>query len=59
MKVIKEGGHRLFEADPETAAYVSKMLIEQERSFRQAEEDSGSGSSDEDFMASLSIGLTE
>src|SRR5687767_13379141 len=26
MKVIKEGGHRLFETDPETARYVSDML---------------------------------
>ena len=26
MKVIKEGGHRLFETDPETAAYVAEML---------------------------------
>jgi sulfopropanediol 3-dehydrogenase len=26
MKVIKEGGHRLFEEDPDTAAYVSDML---------------------------------
>ena len=26
MKIIKEGGHRLFETDPETADYVSKML---------------------------------
>lgn len=26
MKIIKEGGHRLFEADPETARYVAEML---------------------------------
>ncbi|MBD3307247.1 histidinol dehydrogenase [candidate division KSB3 bacterium] len=26
MKQIKEGGHRLFEADPETASYVAAML---------------------------------
>jgi sulfopropanediol 3-dehydrogenase len=26
MKAIKSGGHRLFEQDPETAAYVSEML---------------------------------
>jgi len=26
MKVIKEGGHRLFETDPETVRYVSEML---------------------------------
>ncbi|MFO1451878.1 MAG: histidinol dehydrogenase [Opitutaceae bacterium] len=26
MKLIKEGGHRLFETDPETAKYVSEML---------------------------------
>lgn len=28
MKVIKEGGHRLFEADPTTAQYVAGMLHE-------------------------------
>lgn len=26
MKIIKEGGHRLFETDPETARYVAQML---------------------------------
>jgi sulfopropanediol 3-dehydrogenase len=26
MKIIKEGGHRLFETDPETARYVAEML---------------------------------
>jgi sulfopropanediol 3-dehydrogenase len=26
MKIIKEGGHRLFENDPETARYVSELL---------------------------------
>jgi sulfopropanediol 3-dehydrogenase len=26
MKIIKDGGHRLFENDPETAKYVSEML---------------------------------
>jgi sulfopropanediol 3-dehydrogenase len=26
MKVIKEGGHRLFETDPETVRYVAEML---------------------------------
>ncbi|WP_414660307.1 histidinol dehydrogenase [Horticoccus sp. 23ND18S-11] len=26
MKIIKEGGHRLFETDPETARYVSDLL---------------------------------
>ena len=26
MKVIKEGGHRLFESDPETARYVADLL---------------------------------
>ena len=26
MKVLKEGGHRLFETDPETARYVSELL---------------------------------
>lgn len=31
MKVIKDGGHRLFEDDPETARTVSAMLLELER----------------------------
>ena len=31
MRIIKEGGHRLFERDAETAQTVSKMLIELER----------------------------
>ncbi len=31
MKVIKEGGHRLFETDRETSAYVAKMLCDLER----------------------------
>ena len=31
MKVIKDGGHRLFEQDPETAKIVSDMLSELER----------------------------
>ena len=26
MKIIKDGGHRLFENDPETARYVAEML---------------------------------
>lgn len=26
MKIIKEGGHRLFETDPQTAKYVAEML---------------------------------
>ncbi len=30
MKVIKEGGHRLFEKDQETAQYVSKILLDLE-----------------------------
>jgi sulfopropanediol 3-dehydrogenase len=30
MKVIKQGGHRLFEQDHETAAVVSRMLSELE-----------------------------
>jgi sulfopropanediol 3-dehydrogenase len=30
MKIIKEGGHRLFEKDQETAQYVSKMLLDLE-----------------------------
>lgn len=28
MKVIKEGGHRLFETDPETARYVADLLAQ-------------------------------
>ena len=31
MKVIKHGGHRLFENDPETARVVSEMLLDLER----------------------------
>ena len=31
MKIIKNGGHRLFEKDPETARIVSEMLLELER----------------------------
>ena len=31
MKVIKNGGHRLFENDQETAKVVSEMLIDLER----------------------------
>ncbi len=31
MKVIKEGGHRLFEQDPETARYVAEMLLDLEK----------------------------
>jgi len=31
MKVIKEGGHRLFEGDPKTTAYVSEMLQDLEK----------------------------
>lgn len=31
MKVIKEGGHRLFETDPETARYVAEMLADLRR----------------------------
>jgi sulfopropanediol 3-dehydrogenase len=31
MKIIKEGGHRLFETDPETAGYVAQMLEELRR----------------------------
>lgn len=28
MKIIKEGGHRLFETDPETVKYVGEMLVD-------------------------------
>jgi len=31
MKIVKQGGHRLFEKDPETARIVSEMLLELER----------------------------
>jgi sulfopropanediol 3-dehydrogenase len=31
MKVIKEGGHRLFENDPETSKIVSEMLLDLEK----------------------------
>jgi len=31
MKIIKDGGHRLFERDPETAAVVSEMLLDLEK----------------------------
>jgi sulfopropanediol 3-dehydrogenase len=31
VKVIKTGGHRLFEQDPETASVVSKMLLDLEK----------------------------
>lgn len=31
MKIIKNGGHRLFESDPETSHIVSDMLLELER----------------------------
>lgn len=31
MKVLKEGGHRLFETDPEITSYVSKMLLDLEK----------------------------
>ncbi len=31
MKIIKNGGHRLFESDPETARVVSEMLSDLER----------------------------
>ncbi len=31
MKTIKEGGHRLFEQDPETSRYVAEMLLDLEK----------------------------
>jgi sulfopropanediol 3-dehydrogenase len=31
MKIIKQGGHRLFESDPQTAKVVSEMLLDLER----------------------------
>ena len=31
MKIIKNGGHRLFEKDPQTVAVVSEMLLDLEK----------------------------
>lgn len=31
MKIVKEGGHRLFERDPETARVVTEMLLDLEK----------------------------
>ena len=31
MKIIKEGGHRLFEEDPQTTSYISEMLRDLEQ----------------------------
>jgi sulfopropanediol 3-dehydrogenase len=31
MKIIKQGGHRLFESDPETSRIVAEMLLDLER----------------------------
>jgi sulfopropanediol 3-dehydrogenase len=31
MKISKDGGHRLFEKDPETAKVVSQMLLDLEK----------------------------
>ena len=31
MKIVKNGGHRLFERDPETAAIVTEMLLDLEK----------------------------
>ena len=36
MKIIKPGGHRLFQQDPETARVVSEMLLDLERIDRYA-----------------------
>lgn len=36
MKIIKSGGHRLFESDPETAQIVSEMLLSLERNGMEA-----------------------
>jgi len=36
MKVIKEGGHRLFETDVETSAYVSSLLVKLEKGGMEA-----------------------
>lgn len=31
MKIIKQGGHRPFESDPQTAKVVAEMLLDLER----------------------------
>ena len=31
MKIVKPGGHRLFERDPETAEIVTRMLVDLEK----------------------------
>lgn len=31
MRIFKEGGHRLFESDPQIAAVVSEMLLDLEK----------------------------
>jgi sulfopropanediol 3-dehydrogenase len=36
MKIVKEGGHRLFESDPDTAHVVSEMLTELEKNGMEA-----------------------
>jgi sulfopropanediol 3-dehydrogenase len=36
VKVVKDGGHRLFERDPETARVVSEMLLDLEKDGLQA-----------------------
>ncbi len=36
MKVLKEGGHRLFETDPEISLYVGKMLSDLEKNGMEA-----------------------
>ncbi len=36
MKILKEGGHRLFERDPETARIVSEMLLDLEKNGLEA-----------------------
>ena len=36
MKTLKEGGHRLFERDPETARIVSEMLLDLEKNGLEA-----------------------
>ena len=31
MRIFKEGGHRLFESDPQTVAAVGEMLLDLEK----------------------------
>jgi len=56
MKIIKEGGHRLFETDPETVRYVAEMLADLRRRGLEAVRDY---SAKFDRWAPASFELTE